>query len=608
MTPNDPRTGFSPQEGGDLSRVYRVLIRIREFFVRRSGIIFVRSEYMVAPAQHIAPKADTTSLFPSSTDVTPTDRVDAAPVEGAAQSATEEPTSNSRSTSAPEPQATDSAVDEDPTRPIVVQTGPGTASPDTVPTSAVPSPSASEQVPIDAATEPVPVPERITPNHAADNAEPQPPSNDAQPAPIPPAADPSSADDTVPADNGDTQSTASAPSEELPSPEDSATPAPRQDSPTTPSTPAEDAPIRHVDALSSAQLGRYLETVDSGWRRGVTNIGEADLPKAPLFAADENQQLACASSVADVVSHRGLLVGFASTRGLHHQSASLGPSVREDAVACGTAAEGRYIVGAIADGVSAARYSRYGAQLAVKSAIKETRRQLEALTPGEAEWQRHLDFSQVTAYVCASMRNYCSKLGYGRDGKPMLSDDEIAGGILGTTCEVLVVRAADHTGGDAPSTDEPEPIEYIRAMLAGDGSGFILHSGDNYSEDPAAADRVESLSTVRFRNGLYADPNRVVVLPSIQHDDYSIIKAGHERHGDYPIVESGRLQRGDCIMITTDGIGKDMGKHPQVRGYCVKELAGRNVDNPITEWELLRVIQYLFPNSDDDRTVLAVWR
>lgn len=607
MTPNDPRTGFSPQEGGNFSRGYRAFIRIREFFVRRSGIIFVRSEYMAAPAQHVAPEADTTSLLPSSPDVTPTDRVDAASVEGAAQSATEEPTSNGPSTSAPEPQATDSAVDEDPTRPIVVQTGPGTASPDTVPTSAVPSPSASEQAPIDAATEPAP--ERITPNHAADNAEPQPLANDAQPAPIPPAADSSSADDTVPADNGDTQSTVSAPSEELTSPEDSATPAPRQDSPTTPSTPAEDAPIRHVDAPSSAWLGRYLKTVDSGWRRGVTNIGEADLPKAPLFAADENQQLACASSVANVVAHRGLLVGFASTRGLHHQSGSPGaqPSVREDAVACGTAAEGRYIVGAIADGVSAARYSRYGAQLAVKSAIKETRRQLEALAPGEAEWQRHLDFSQVTACVCASMRNYCSKLGYGRDGKPMLSDDEIAGGILGTTCEVLVVRT-DHAGGDAPSTAEPEPIEYIRAMLAGDGSGFILHSGDNYSEDPTAADRVEFLSTVRFRNGLYADSNRVVALPSVQHDDYSIVRAGHEHHGDYPIVESGRLQRGDCIMITTDGIGKDMDKHPQVRGYCVKELAGRNVDDPITEWELLRVIQYLFPDSDDDRTVLAVWR
>jgi hypothetical protein len=265
-------------------------------------------------------------------------------------------------------------------------------------------------------------------------------------------------------------------------------------------------------------------------------------------------------AVVDVVQHRGLTIGAASVRGLGHQDFG---SVRQDALAFAVASNSRFIVGAIADGVSEAPNSHAGADAASKAALSSVREFLESGTP-----LRDIPWPEVTEAVRNNLRRR-SELVFGAKLRDEAAGDATWSRQVGTTAEVLIVDSEAGPGGS---------FEYVRAVLAGDGYGYVISPegllplGSGKAKD----DGVKS--------------NKVHPLP------------GDPGPG-YPNIQPGRISPGEAVMITTDGIGDDMANGTtDAAGYMYAELL-----RPRAPHDLLAAVSYIAFQSEDDRTVLVVW-
>ncbi|MDF7665525.1 protein phosphatase 2C domain-containing protein [Bifidobacterium sp. ESL0745] len=327
-----------------------------------------------------------------------------------------------------------------------------------------------------------------------------------------------------------------------------------------------------IPATSSNQYPQ----VESGFRKGAAFLGTKDQKNdnsyvrwIPHEAYEENQQRDMMGSVVDVVNINGLIVGAAATRGFNHFGSRERQvaKVREDAIAFSTACNHRYIVASIADGVSAADSSSYGAQEAVKFALSDVQSQLDSSTE-----MSNINWEEVFEYVCNGLGGY-----YLSKQNDFPSRDLMAFRI-GTTCEVLVVDTQRGKHGEVP---------FIRATLAGDGAGYILHRPKSHPE-------VELIGEIwKLKD---ADFNTVGALPE-------------EPPEGFPhIVKPSPAKTGECIMLTSDGIDEDMkeGNTKEAR-YLYHQLISHSADNPITQPELLQTIQYVTDCSGDDRSIVAIW-
>lgn len=330
------------------------------------------------------------------------------------------------------------------------------------------------------------------------------------------------------------------------------------------------------DISTTASVNQYPR-VESGFRKGAAFLGTKDQKNdnsyvrwIPHEAYEENQQRDMMGSVVDVVNINGLIVGVAATRGFNHFGSREHQvaKVREDAVAFSTACNHRYIIAAIADGVSGADSSSYGAQEAVKFALSAVQSQLNpsSIEMGDINWKK------VFEYVCNRLGDY-----YLSNMRDFPSRADMAFRI-GTTCEVLVVDTQRGKHGE---------VSFIRATLAGDGAGYILHR-------PKSLPEVELIGEIwKLKD---ADFNKVGALPE-------------EPPEGFPhIVKPSPAKTGECIMITSDGIDEDMKKGDTKEArYLYHQLIGHSADNPITQPELLQTIQYVTDCSGDDRSIVAIW-
>lgn len=302
-----------------------------------------------------------------------------------------------------------------------------------------------------------------------------------------------------------------------------------------------------------------ITTVDHGTRAGVDALGPgaaAVMPERRPVAVQEASTAGPAFAL-DTLECSGLTLAFASIRGLGHEDFG---RPRQDYAAI--AQEGRYLIAAMADGVSEARFSHVGASVACRAAMAAVQGQLERQVPLD-----DIDWRGVTEEVRTMLRRR-ARVMLGRDAETDTNDRECAL-LLGTTAEVLVVDA---------EASEPE---FVRATLAGDGYAFVLDTerglqplGSTKSEDEA---------------GLLS--SEVTPLPAQPGEGY-------------PIVSRGTLHREtQAVLVTTDGIGDDMadGDSP-IAGYLWERLR-----RPVPPYELLRVVSYLRRQSNDDRTAMLLW-
>lgn len=302
-----------------------------------------------------------------------------------------------------------------------------------------------------------------------------------------------------------------------------------------------------------------ITTVDHGTRAGVDALGPGAtsvMPERRPVAVQEASTAGPAFAL-DTLECSGLTLAFASIRGLGHEDFG---RPRQDYAAI--AQEGRYLIAAMADGVSEARFSHVGASVACRAAMAAVQGQLERQVPLD-----DIDWRGVTEEVRTMLRRR-ARVMLGRDDEADTDDRECAL-LLGTTAEVLVVDA---------EASEPE---FVRATLAGDGYAFVLDTerglrplGSTKSEDEA---------------GLLS--SEVTPLPAQPGEGY-------------PIVSRGTLHREtQAVLVTTDGIGDDMadGDSP-IAGYLWERLR-----RPVPPYELLRVVSYLRRQSNDDRTAMLLW-
>ncbi|MGW4364418.1 protein phosphatase 2C domain-containing protein [Nocardia takedensis] len=252
----------------------------------------------------------------------------------------------------------------------------------------------------------------------------------------------------------------------------------------------------------------------------------------------------------------------ASVRGPMHYEFR---SVRQDAYSVADVDDERWIVVAVADGVSEGEMSHIAADLACRVATGQV---TEQLADGRA--LAEVDWAAVTFAVRSAIRRKSSSAVRPGDFEGVdqaAIDLAIARQVMSTTLEVLVVAGA--------VTDDRR--EYCAATLAGDGSVLTLERDARW--------RVVSSGKSRTDGIMAGD---VVALP---------------QNPGPPSVRLGSLAAGELILVCTDGLGDELHDGDNELGTFLRE-AWRT---PVHATEFLRCLEFVKHGAMDDRTAVVVW-
>lgn len=310
-----------------------------------------------------------------------------------------------------------------------------------------------------------------------------------------------------------------------------------------------------------------LSRVLAGPQAGEIVIGDAGaITMTPRRMAKVRKDISYTPiATVDMAQNGPVTAAAVSVRGLEHQDFSI---FRQDATAFTVTADGRYVVGAIADGVSQGKdYAHLGADTAVKTCLRTVVDYLEAGTAMD-----RIPWADITDKVRSTLRRKAEgAFGPGNDDAALVKQ-------IGTTAEVLIVgtspATAEHTGASA----NRERFLYVRAVLAGDGAGYVFSPLGIWPTG----------TTKQLRDGFKS--NSVAPLPA-------------DPGAAYPLVTSDWIEEGEAVMIVTDGIGDDMlDGSTDVAGFLYRELA-----SPVPPHRLLECVSYIRYQSGDDRSVFIVW-
>ena len=266
--------------------------------------------------------------------------------------------------------------------------------------------------------------------------------------------------------------------------------------------------------------------------------------------------------VADVIVHENLTIGVVAVRGLSHEE---NKKVRQDSVAFGVSADGRYLIGSIADGVSEAEFSHKGSYYATQKIVKSVRKKLdEGFHPEDLPWE------DITNHVRNELRARGKRtFKIAEDVQDQELDSHLAK-VIGTTAEVLIID----------SKKINDQVSCIRASLAGDGYSFIISN-----------DSMTLLGSGKETpSGDFVLNEKVCALPK-------------DPGPKYPLINQVTISKNEAIFITSDGIGDDISKPDLgIDVYLCDKLA-----KPVPAYELLKITSYLAFQSHDDRSMIIVW-
>ena len=293
-------------------------------------------------------------------------------------------------------------------------------------------------------------------------------------------------------------------------------------------------------------------------RKNVKNAPNRD-PLIVLSNKDDSYFPGC---VADVIVHENLTIGIVAVRGLSHEE---NKKVRQDSVAFGVSANGRYLIGSIADGVSEAEFSHKGSYYATQKIVKSVRKKLdEGFHPEDLPWE------DITNHVRNELRARGKRtFKIAEDAQDQELDSHLAK-VIGTTAEVLIID----------SKKINDQVSCIRASLAGDGYSFIISN-----------DSMTLLGSGKETpSGDFVLNEKVCALPK-------------DPGPKYPLINQVTISKNEAIFITSDGIGDDISKPDLgIDVYLCDKLA-----KPVPAYELIKITSYLAFQSHDDRSMIIVW-
>ena len=275
------------------------------------------------------------------------------------------------------------------------------------------------------------------------------------------------------------------------------------------------------------------------------------------------------SVVADVLDLGGLVVGAVSIRGAAHYDSR---TVRQDAYSLGSTEDGRYLVAAVADGVSEGKFSHLGAEWACQQGVILAKQELSQ--SGDC---LQADWGKVGSALREEVRNRAiHHLGEGflnSDGDRVQSadvPDSVFARAMGTTSELLVVDTIP---------DADDAFVALRIVISGDGSGLVLDQQKGWA----------LLGDRKVGGDQSMASNAVSPLP---------VDTGP------PNVFGWKLQPGQAVVVATDGFGDPIGDGATpVAGYLLRAWAKPLKSIP----ELIRTSNFIRVQADDDRSAVVVW-
>lgn len=211
-----------------------------------------------------------------------------------------------------------------------------------------------------------------------------------------------------------------------------------------------------------------------------------------------------------------------SLRGLSHWSEG---KPRQDAYLLRVTANGQWLVGCVADGVSKSTYSHMAADIACREITKCITQALDGQPPvadaetwpklaDELPWQQAVDEASAAMVAKAST-------GLPAEQHESLTAAQVRG-TMATTAVAFAVAATPAEDGQLP---------YALVVAAGDSSAVVLSQGRWH---PVTA--VKNAGSDMASNAVLALPREVEVAPL-----------------------TGFLRPGDALAVVTDGIGDPMG-------------------------------------------------
>jgi hypothetical protein len=246
-----------------------------------------------------------------------------------------------------------------------------------------------------------------------------------------------------------------------------------------------------------------------------------------------------------------LAVRFASLRGAKHRYYR---QPRQDAARTAVHEPTGSIVVAVADGVSSAAYSEFGAVEACRAAVEKLLHQL-------SQSQERLDFQDVARHAVERLRQLTRWRLNGEEPEP----SEVAG-LHATTLVTGVVRP--HPAG---------PV--VELCRVGDSGAWVLDSSSG---------RYRPLFGAMAASDAAVVSNEVTPLPHVPDPLEHI---------------STRLASHEVLLAGTDGFADPLGEGDgQVGALFTRHLA----TPPPLLW-LAHLLDFSRETFDDDRTLLAVW-
>lgn len=305
---------------------------------------------------------------------------------------------------------------------------------------------------------------------------------------------------------------------------------------------------------SSHQCGRWI-VGDAGRQLEIVPVPAEVAPGRPDTTFDGAQVLD--------VEYRAV-----SLRGLSHAASG---KPRQDSYLLRVSANKRWLVGCVADGVSAGKYSHIAADVACREITRELAGALAGqpslTSPAEWKelvenlpWQRAVD--QASAAIVARAQEGMPP----RQPSGAVPDAREVRGSMATTAVAFATAVTRTPDGLLP---------YAVAVASGDSSALLLANGRWH---PVTA--VKDMDSDLASNAVLALPREVEVVPL-----------------------GGFLRPGEALMVVSDGIGDPLGQGTGAVGRFLAERWSR----PPDLFAFASEAAFYRRGFTDDRTAVGVW-
>ena len=320
-----------------------------------------------------------------------------------------------------------------------------------------------------------------------------------------------------------------------------------------------DAASRMNITIKPTKNGRYVLGDPSG-----------TFDEKPRYAKQPGKNSHRHDWAADIACMGDMLVMGASIRGAMHYGLS---TIRQDSFAIGCekpSGDYRWIIAAIADGVSSAAQSHTFADYMARQAVIVVGEELSSSTVSSLH---SVEWDKVARRLVTVSDEFCRAA-----AKRIVSDDKTADvdkalpqnfvQKWATTLEFAVVQAV--------SNGDSDKKEYVQVTVAGDGAAYSLNSRQGWSV----------IKTGKKQAGAIAS-NAVLSLP-LSPDEFNI--------------NFGVLDKSDCLILTTDGLSDFIGDGDTQLGSFFKSKLPRC--KSLTSF--LQIADVSLYQADDDRTIIMI--